>query len=369
MKENRLTAEKSDVTMLTLTDNVNTISKGGIKMKKFIAVLFIVACFVSADLFATGAAETGDSGKLTIACVVKVDGHAWFERMDVGIKKYAKETGNDAFMVGPSVADAAEQVKVVEDMIAQGVDAICIVPISVDAVEPVLKKAREAGILVIAHEASTLKNVDFILEAFDNYEYGAVMMDSLAKYMGEEGEYIATVGFLTSQSHMEQIAGAVARQKEKYPNMQQVGGIIEDNTDTTVAYNKIKEALLAYPNVRGIIGSPMTTSVGAGLAVEEAGLSDKISVVSTGMVSVAGQYLESGSVKEIQLWDPADAGEAMCKLAEIALSQGKDAVMAGLDLGVDGYNNLIQPEADRPELLFGSGWITITKENMDQYNF
>ena len=211
--------------------------------------------------------------------------------------------------------------------------------------------------------------MDFILEAFDNYEYGAVMMDSLAKYMGEEGEYIATVGFLTSQSHMEQIAGAVARQKEKYPNMQQVGGIIEDNTDTTVAYNKIKEALLAYPNVRGIIGSPMTTSVGAGLAVEEAGLSDKISVVSTGMVSVAGQYLESGSVKEIQLWDPADAGEAMCKLAEIALSQGKDAVKAGLDLGVDGYNNLIQPEADRPELLFGSGWITITKENMDQYNF
>ncbi|MGI6433174.1 MAG: substrate-binding domain-containing protein [Sphaerochaetaceae bacterium] len=162
-----------------------------------------------------------------------------------------------------------------------------------------------------------------MIEAFDNHEYGAVMMDSLAKLMGEEGEYVATVGFLTSQSHMEQIEGAVAEQQAKYPRMKRVGGLIEDNTDTTIAYNKIKEVLLSYPNLRGIIGSPMTTSVGAGLAVEEAGLENKVSVVSTGMVSVAGQYLESGAVKEIQLWDPADAGHAMSKIAELALSWAK----------------------------------------------
>jgi len=337
--------------------------------KKLIVIMLIISLAASFSAFAAGAKESAASDKLTIATVVKVDGHAWFERMKVGIDAYAKASGNEAFMVGPSQADAAEQVKVVEDLIAQNVDAICIVPISVDAVEPVLKKARDQGIIVVAHEASSLKNVDYIIEAFDNHAYGAVMMDSLARLMGEEGEYVATVGFLTSQSHMEQIEGAVARQKEMYPKMKQVGGLVEDNTDTTIAYNKIKEVLLSYPNLKGIIGSPMTTSVGAGLAVEEAGLQNKVSVVSTGMVSVTGQYLTSGAVKEIQLWDPADAGHAMCKIAEIALSGKKDTIKAGLDLGITGYQSLITPDAARPELLFGSGWITITKANMDQYNF
>ena len=337
--------------------------------RKLIVSMLVIVLVASLGVFAAGAKEDASSETFTIATVVKVDGHAWFERMKVGIDAYAKESGNEAFMVGPAQADAAEQVKVVEDLIAQNVDAICIVPISVDAVEPVLKKAREQGIVVVAHEASSLKNVDYIIEAFDNHAYGAVMMDSLAALMGEEGEYVATVGFLTSQSHMEQIEGAISRQKEQYPKMKQVGGLVEDNTDTTIAYNKIKEVLLSYPNLKGIIGSPMTTSVGAGLAVEEAGLQDKVAVVSTGMVSVTGQYLTSGAVKKIQLWDPADAGHAMSKIAEIALSGKKDTIKAGLNLGITGYENLITPDPVRPELLFGSGWITITKENMDQYNF
>lgn len=337
--------------------------------RKSVALLLAILLATLLGLNVTNAQGNDKTGPFTIATVIKVDGHVWFERMREGIDKFAQETGHNAFMVGPAQADAAEQVKVVEDLIAQGVDAICIVPLSVDAVEPVLKKARDQGIIVVAHEASTLKNVDYIIEAFDNRAYGAVMMDSLAKLMGEEGEYIATVGFLTSQSHMEQIEGAVARQKEKYPKMTQVGGIVEDNTDTTIAYNKIKEVLLSYPNLKGIIGSPMTTSVGAGLAVEEAGLQDKVSVISTGMVSVTGQYLESGAVKMIQLWDPADAGYAMNKIAEIALSGNRDAITAGLKLGITGYENLTIPDPSRPELLFGSGWITITTENMDKYDF
>jgi len=338
-------------------------------MKKHFIVILLVLLMLSVSLFANGATENSAKDNYTIATVVKVDGHVWFERMKEGVEEYDKSSENTAFMVGPSKADAAEQVKVIEDLIAQGVDAICVVPISVEAVEPVLKKAREQGIVVISHEASNLQNVDVDIEAFDNHEYGAVMMDHLAKLMGEEGEYIATVGFLTSKSHNEQIEGAIACQKEKYPNMKQVGGLIEDNTDTTIAYNKIKEALLKYPNLKGVIGAPMTTSVGAGLAVEEMGKENSVMVVSTGMVSVTGQYLTDGAVKEIQLWDPKDAGLAMNKLAEMILDGKRDEIKEGLDLGIEGYDNLVVPNEDRPNLLFGSGWITITKDNMMDYNF
>ena len=71
----------------------------------------------------------------------------------------------------------------------------------------------------------------------------------------------------------------------------------------------------------------------------------------------------------IQLWDPADAGYAMNKIAELALSGHRDSITAGLNLGIAGYDNLIIPDPSRPQLLFGSGWITITKDNMADYNF
>ncbi len=64
----------------------------------------------------------------SIATVVKVDGIAWFDRMRDGIKQFKAETGQDVWMVGPSQADAAAQVQIIEQLIAQGVDAICVVP-------------------------------------------------------------------------------------------------------------------------------------------------------------------------------------------------------------------------------------------------
>ena len=121
------------------------------------------------SLFATAAAAK----TWTIVNVPKVSGIAWFDRMNEGVKRFAEDTGHNAYQVGPSRADAALQVQIVEDLIAQGVDAITIVPFSVEPLEPVLRKAREAGIVVIGHEGSNLQNVDWDLEAFVNEAYGA----------------------------------------------------------------------------------------------------------------------------------------------------------------------------------------------------
>ncbi len=69
---------------------------------------------------------------------------------------------------------------------------------SPEALEPVLKKAMDQGIIVIAHEATNQQNVNYDIEAFDNAGYGAHLMDHLAKYMGAEGEFAVFVGSLTS---------------------------------------------------------------------------------------------------------------------------------------------------------------------------
>lgn len=307
--------------------------------------------------------------KLQIATVVKVDGIAWFDRMREGIKEFGTLTGHDTWMVGPSHTDAAEQVQLIENLIAQGVDAICVVPFSVEAVEPVLKKARDRGIVVVAHEASNLQNADFIIEAFDNKAYGAKLMSVLGEEMGGEGKYVATVGSLTSQSHNEWVDGAIEYQKAHYPKMQMAADRIETYDDANQDYTKLKEALTTYPDIKGILGAPMPTSAGAGKLIAERGLKGKVFFAGTGLVSVAGAYLKSGDITYIQFWDPAAAGVAMDLIAAMALIGKRDQIKAGLDLGLPGYEKLTTPVADKPNLMFGAGWVGVTTKNMAQYPF
>lgn len=348
-------------------------------MKKFLSSLLVAGALAISPALASEPVPTPDNiqtftakttGKTySIATVVKVDGIAWFDRMRDGVKQFGGDTKHDTWMVGPSQADAAAQVQLIENLIAQGVDAICIVPFSVEAVEPVLKKARDRGIVVIAHEASNIKNADYILEAFDNKAYGAKLMEVLGGYMGGEGKYVATVGSLTSKSQNEWIDGAVAYQKEHFPKMQLVTNRLETYDDANTDYNKLKEVLTTYPDIKGIVGGPMPTSAGAGRLISERNLNGKLFFAGTGLVSVAGEYLTKGNIQYIQFWDPAVAGYAMNILAVKALTGKGGDIKAGLDLRLPGYTNLSTPPGASGNLVYGQGWVGVTKENMGKYNF
>ncbi|AXC48996.1 autoinducer 2 ABC transporter substrate-binding protein [Paracoccus suum] len=312
---------------------------------------------------------TADDKKYSIATVVKVDGIAWFDRMREGVDQFKADTGNDTWMVGPSQADAAAQVQMIENLIAQGVDAICVVPFSVEAVEPVLKKARDRGIVVITHEASNIQNADYDIEAFDNKAYGANLMKVLGEAMGGKGKYVATVGSLTSKSQMEWIDGAVEYQKANFPEMSQAVDRLETYDDANQDYTKLKEAMTAHPDITGIVGGPMPTSAGAGRLIQEGGLQGKVHFAGTGLVSVAGEYLTNGDISYIQFWDPAVAGYAMNMLAVAALEKKNDMLKPGLDLGLAGYTSLVAPDPTKPNLMYGAGWVGVTKDNMADYDF
>ncbi len=295
----------------------------------------------------------------TIAVVPKLTSIAWFQRMEVGVKEYAKDTGIDAFYTGPSEGDGALQAQAIEDLISQGVDAICVVPFSTEALEPVLKKAREAGIVVITHEAANMQNIDYDIEAFNNEEYGRHFMERLGELTGGEGEYLLTVGSLTSASHNQWVDAGKALQEEKFPNMSQYGDKIETADDQSVAYNKVKEALTANPNIKAIQGSAMPDIAGAALAVEELGLAGKVQLVGTSLVSVSGKYVKDGTIDTISFWDPALAGKAMIELAVKVLDGEK--IETGLNLGIEGYDKLTLEN----KVLTGQAWIDVNKDNVD----
>ena len=338
-------------------------------MKKSLTTLFLLSMF----LFSCSgggqqeAAKTGDSSskKYTIASVGKIEGISWFIRMREGVDKFKADTGHDAFMISPAQADAAQQVQIVENLIAQGVDAICIVPFSPESVEPVLKKARDNGIKVVVHEASQQQNADVIIEAFSNYDFGQKMAEYLVKIMGEKGEVANFVGSLTSKSHNEQQDGVEAYLKN-YPDIKLVSRRNEDYDDQTKAYEKTKELLTTYPNLTGIIGSASTTVPGASLAIDERKLQDKVTIVGVATPLDAKQYLDSGAADIIALWDPAISAYAMNVIA-VKLLNG-ETIENGADLGLEGYHSIRQDTNDS-KLFFGEAGIFLDKDTASGYNF
>jgi len=312
----------------------------------------------------TKAEETGErKTDYVIATVPKLTAAAWFVRMEEGIKDFAAATGVEAYMTGPEEADAAMQAQYIQDLIAQGVDAICVVPYSMEALEPVLKQARDAGIVIIAHEGEGLKNVDYDIEAFDNDEYGEHLLERIAQKTDGKGDYVVSVGSLTGGSQMQWAEAGIAYQKANYPDMNLTADIIESQDMQEQAYQKVKEVITANPNLAGFQGGAMQDVAGAAMAVDEAGLSGKVVLVGTSLVSVSGKYIKEGTIDMISFWDPALAGYAMNELA-LKVLNGEE-IADGTDLGLDGYDSLTLDG----NVLKGKAWIDVDAENVDDPAF
>lgn len=286
-------------------------------MKKvFLSFIIVVLCIGGA--FANGAAESKSADKpFEIAVVVKFE-HPWFDDMKVGIQEAAKELGVNAYMLAPSAADAAQQVALIESCIAKRVDAICVVPNDPASLEPVLKKAQDAGIVCISHEAQSMQNVTFDIEAFDNAVMGRRFIDDIVKFSGsDKGNYVFFVGSLTAETHMERFNAAVAYQKEKYPGWNLIAGPIADDANTQTNYEKTLELLTKHgEDIDAIITSDAASPVGVAQALHEKNMVGKVVSVGSSVPSVVKPYVEDGSCSAISLWRPADAGYVQVWLAK-----------------------------------------------------
>ncbi|MGO5336004.1 autoinducer 2 ABC transporter substrate-binding protein [Bilifractor sp. LCP19S3_H10] len=303
-----------------------------------------------------------------IAVVPKDSTNPWFVRMKSGVDEFASETGVDCYQVDTGTIDATHQAQQVEDLIAQGVDAICVVPVDIESMDPILKKAKDAGITVITHEGADLKNVDYDIEAFSNAGYGAFLMQNLADAMGEEGTYTTMVASLTNGSHNEWADAAVEYQKEHYPNMHllEENPRVESNDNGDTAYNVAKELIKTYPDLKGILGTSSFDAPGVARAIEELGLKGKFFTTGTGMPADNAEILKSGVVKSLTVWDPGKSGEAMVDLACKVLAGEK--IEEPLNLNVEGYTAMTKREGSNT-VFEGQGWVTVTADNCDSFGF
>jgi simple sugar transport system substrate-binding protein len=258
-----------------------------------------------------------------IAVVVKITGIPWFNVFETGVKRAATDLSVNAYQTGPAQADPAAQVKIIEDLVAKGVDAIAVVPDDAKALEPVFQKAKAKGILIFTHESPDQVGTDFDFELIDNVKFGEHTWDLLVQNMGDSGEYAIFVGGLTVPLHNFWADTGIAYAKAKYPNLKLVTERIPCGEDQELARQKTLELIKAYPNLKGIIGFGSLGPIGAAQALKEKGLEDKIAVVGTVIPSQAAPYLKDGSLKAGILWNPADAGYGLAWLAKYMLDGNK----------------------------------------------
>ena len=306
--------------------------------------------------------------KPVIATVVKISGIPWFDRMNTGVVAF-QEANADlvASQSGPATADSAQQLQIVNDLVAKGVNALAVVPMDPAVLEGTLQRAMERGIVVVTHEADNQINTNANVEAFDNADYGAALNERLAECMGKEGKWTTFVGSLGSRTHMQWV-GAGEENAKQYAGMQLVDANNESFDDANATYEKTKEILRKHPDIKGFQTSAGNDVLGVGRAIDEAGLSGKVCLVGTGLPNPSADLLESGAITAIGFWDPQKAGMAMNTIAKLLLE--KKELTDGMDLGVPGYEKVtVKQGAGQGLLVVGNGMVLADKATYKDFLF
>jgi simple sugar transport system substrate-binding protein len=276
----------------------------------------LMAGVAFAATLATGALA---QDKPTMGIVVKIGGIPWFNAMEMGIKEKGAELGIDATMIGPTSADPALQVRAIEDLIAKGVDVIGVVPNDEAALEPVLEKARAAGIKVVAHEGPGLNNVDWDFELASAQGFGETHAELLAQKMGGNGEYAMFVGSLTVPLHNAWADFANAYIGAKYPDMKLIGeryGVAESVDDSR---KTALDLLAANPNLTGFLAFGSQGPIGIGRAIEERRAIGTVFVLGPFSPGQGRDLVKSGAIAGGFMWNPAEAGRVFVTMGKLLL--------------------------------------------------
>ncbi len=274
--------------------------------KRWISV--VVAAALCAGSFPTAVMAAEDPYKIVV--MPKLTSIPYFQQTGEGAEEAGKDLGVEVIYNGPTTADAAQQVTMIEDYISQGVDAICVAPNDPAAMQSVLQRARDAGIVVLDWDTQADPSlVDASIHNIDDKTFGEHMMQLLVECMGtEEAEYAIVTGGLSAENLNTWIEYATAYAEENYPDLTLVADPYPTDEKQDVAYSTTQDLLRAYPDVKGILGFSTPTGPGCGLAIRDLGLQDEVSLVANAVEDDVQDVLSDGALDVGCLWSCHDLG-------------------------------------------------------------
>jgi rhamnose transport system substrate-binding protein len=262
-----------------------------------------------------------------------------------------------------STATAASQLPAIQAALSKGANALIVSATDPTALCPTLKSAMARGITVVTYDsdAPTCRNL-FVNQA-STAAIGTSEVDLLAKQLGNKGD-IAIVSAAASATNQNAWIGYMKQELKKYPNMHLVSTVY-GNDDPTTASQVTSGLLQKYPNLKGII-SPTTVGIAAAAGVlDTAQYRGKVALTGLGTPLSLKKFVEDGTIKEFELWDPAKLGY-LAAYAAVNLASKKITNASGQSFSA-GKLGTYTVGSDQ-SILLGPPQV-FDKSNINQFNF
>ena len=278
------------------------------RRKTYLFVIIALAIILVAALAGcakkTEAPSEAGLESLTIAWIPKALNNPVFEVGRDGAFKKAEElsasTGVDVTVdyVGSVASDAAEQTRVMEDVIAKGVDAIGISCNDPTACEDPINKAVAAGIPVMTWDSDSPDSDRFTYLGVDNYQGGLAASELLVKFMGEEGKVALLTGVPGAFNLEERIRGFQDGVAD-YPGIEIVSTVY-CNDDINLGVQVIEETMQAHPDLDGwfLVGLwPLFAERGSMPLWEDAALNNGLVTIAFDTLPVQLEFMQDGYIQ------------------------------------------------------------------------
>ncbi len=317
-------------------------------------------------------AATGIKKGLVVYFIPKDTQNPYEVLADAGGAKALAELGGKVVVSSGTADTAAAQIPSIQAAIQAHANAIVIAGNDPSALCPSLEQAATAGIKIVSFDSDvscgSSPNHLFINQA-NTETIGTSEVDILAKEIGGSGQ-IAILSAAASATNQNSWIVYMKQELKKYPNMKLVSTVY-GNDDPATSLTVLEGLLSAYPNLRGII-SPTTVGIQAAAQYLDThkSLLKKITLTGLGLPSQMKPYVEDGTVKEFELWNPSNLGY-LAGYAAAALASGTASLTTGstFTAGTLGSYTVLAPTTGvGPSVVLGPPFV-FTKANIAQFNF
>lgn len=237
-----------------------------------------------------------------VALIMKSLANEFFVTMADGAREHQRARADryDLLVNGTKdESDIAQQVALVEQMVSIGVDAIVIAPADSKALVPAVKRAQEAGIVVVNIDNKldeavlTSAGVDVPFVGPDNREGARRVGEALARELEPNDEVAIIGGIPTAFNAQQRRAGfedAMAAAGIEIVAVQSGGW--EQAKGNTVALALLSE----HPGLDALLCANDNMALGAAAAVRQAGKADQVLIVGFDNISAIRPLIEQGRV-------------------------------------------------------------------------
>lgn len=297
-------------------------------MKRWIAVVGALV-IIAAVMVGCGGQK---AKKLSFALCPKSLNNPYWQSVEQGMDKAAKELGVEAKFVAPVEADVAKQVSMIEGVVQQGKDGIAISPNDPSSVRGVISRAIKKGIPTITFDSDAPESERICYVGTDNFAAGKEAGKQLAKFMGGKGTVVIITGGLGALNLNQRIAGFKDALKA-YPSMK-ILNTYPCNDDQARAHEIIEGVLRSRQDLGGIFAVGLWAVLPAGKILSSTGKAGKVKVVGFDTLESELELVKNGSVQALIGQRPYEMGYRSVKVL-YDLANGKKPASKIIPTGVD----------------------------------